>query len=127
MSVILDIPESTTPGYWLRQEKITDLQIAFHDARAALNTLERAGNEADPEVYVSALRLFKAAQLAVVDYILDYVAEPEDRDQARRAIKQLSEDEFTRVLEKIREGTGKSGNPTLADGNESGSQTITTE
>ena len=109
------VPDTDTQGWWLRQEQMTDLQIAYHDAKMALNIAER--EEENEIAFIDALKQIRTAQDALLDFLIGYVESPDNPEDARRAFKMLSENQFQKVMERIREGSGKSENPTSQDGN----------
>ncbi len=52
---------------------------------------------------------------ALIDFILVYVVEPQDRDEAREILLDANEEQYKEILDSI---NGKTGNPTQAQASE---------
>ncbi len=81
------VPAPSAPGYLLRQRRASEFSTAL-----------REGN------------LTPAAWDALVEFFLDYVDEPRDRDAARELIWQASEEDYDRMLGAL---SGKKAAPPL--------------
>jgi hypothetical protein len=75
MKLKFEIPDADAPGFLLRQRKLSDY-LACPDG--------------DPEKWVK-----------MVDLMLDYVVLPKSRADAEKAIWELSQNEYSSVMEQI--------------------------
>ena len=73
--VEFETPGKEAPGYLLRQRKLAEF-------------MEMDGNTA-------------ARWDAMIEYLLDYVTKPEDRDKAREALWEMSEAEYDQMLDRL--------------------------
>jgi len=98
MDIVVKIPDKHTPGFIKRQ--ITTLEYVLSWRQATEN------DDNSPE----ALRTMINAWQKTVEHLLQFVVEPADRDAAREALLQASEEEINRILDAIR---GKDAKPPL--------------
>ncbi len=77
-TLVLTVPDRKTPGFPRRLKQIMQLQRVFRSLTS---------EEADP-----------AAMDTVIEGLLPYVSEPLDRDEAREALWQCSQEQFEEVL-----------------------------
>jgi len=91
--LVFEIPNAQTPGYLRRAKKGLEFK-----ARLATKAT------ADPE-----------AMDDMVDFLVDYVTEPEDRAEAKETLWDATEEDFNNMLDAITGGGDQEENPT-ADG-----------
>lgn len=74
-----EFPEKNSKGYLRRQHKIQELT---------------AGGETDSQIFAK-----------MVNLLLEFAVEPEDRDEARELIWDMSEEEYDAAMAAIQEGS----------------------
>lgn len=118
-SVILDIPDDDTPGYWERQERLTGLQIALLEAQSEYEKAKAKGDNVTGDEALKVLKQVQSAFQALTEYIIGFISIPKDPEEKRRIIRSLSKSQFEAVRARIQEGD-KTENPTSPDGSGDG-------
>jgi phage/plasmid-associated DNA primase len=98
MDIVVKIPDKHAPGFIRRQITTLEYALAWRQATAS--------NDDSPET----LRAMLDAWQKTVDHLLQFVVEPADRNAAREALLQASEEEINKILEALR---GKEAKPPL--------------
>lgn len=89
MDIKIALPGKDKPGYLRRQRKALQFSQAFEAKQVSPELLD-----------------------GLVEFLVDFVVEPADRDQAKELLWDASEEQFTEVLNAI-SGSGESSvNPT---------------
>ena len=78
MELKFEFPGKDAPGYLRRQHKIQEVV---------------AGGEGDPKIFEK-----------MVELLLEYVVEPEDREEARKLLWDMSEADYDEAMASIKEG-----------------------
>lgn len=91
-SIVVRVPDKSSPGFLRRQIATLEYAQAWQAARA----------EASEETTVESLQRLQTAWEKTIDHILQFVAEPQDRNAARAALLEASEDDIDRILASIR-------------------------
>jgi len=86
--LVFELPNAQTPGYLRRAKK-------------GLEFKAKMGAGLGPEVIDD-----------MVDFLIDFVTAPKDRDEAREAMFDANEEQFTYVIDLIT-GEGQEENPTV--------------
>ena len=86
MDILIEVPDENKPGY-LRRKMAANKFITM-----------QAEGEITPEYYEN-----------LITFLLSYVKEPVDRDEARDALLDASEADYIKILNAV---SGKSENPT---------------
>ena len=94
MQLVFQPPDRNTPGFLRRAKTALEFQEAFQSGNASPSLLDK-----------------------LVDFLLDFVAEPEDRGEAANILWDASEAQFMEMLESV-SGTSSGGEPTEARNNE---------
>lgn len=88
-------PTIDTPGYVRRAKKTIELSNS-------LNKLKKAGEEyADPKLFDD-----------LVDFLVEYIEEPKDRNEAKEALYDASQTQFTDMLNALMGGGQEAIPPT---------------
>ena len=101
------IPDAKAPGY-LRRERMRLEFVSIGE------DVKKAG-----EKITDNPKLLLKWQDAQLNWLLEYIIEPKDRDKARQALLDASEDEISKLTDDIIEGEG-GADPKGSDSSEDG-------
>ena len=87
--IVFNLPTKETPGYLRRAKRYLELQEALSNPSAQ-------------------------AFDQLVDFLADFVDEPKDRDEAKDALLDASEEQLMSLFEAVGGGDGSGANPTTA-------------
>jgi len=85
--LVIDVPKSNEKGFLRRQNQLVKFMHSFESAQR--------NNIYEPDMIEQ-----------MVEFLLTFVSEPKDRDEARELLWDLSEDEYMYVMASIR-GSGE--------------------
>ena len=102
MKLVVRPPNRQTPGFLRRQRRSLEIGRGVREAQAALKHTQDSTDEASA---LAAMEGVVNAIDSMIEFVLDYIVEPTDRDEARTLLLDLNEDQYDEILAQIRAGT----------------------
>ena len=97
VTIRFEAPNRGSPGFLRRQRESTKYQIMLMRAQKKIGELD-ALEDKDFDQVLEALEEFDGVLAQTVEFLLPFVIEPEDREQAREELLDLSQEDFDAML-----------------------------